>query len=90
MFTRLFWKDALERIVASAAGGVLALLSLDGADVIADLGDPTVWLLGVGVPAATSLLKALVATRVSDAVSPASLAKVQPPEQPAFDPREGV
>lgn len=86
MFTRLFWKDTLERVVASAAGGVLTLLALDGADVLDGVDDVKAWFVVVGVPALTSLAKALVATRVNDSVSPASLAKVHPPEQPAYTP----
>ena len=85
MFSSLFWKDTAERVLSSAAGGVLTLLAADGAD-IGDAGDPESWLVFVGVPALVSLCKAIVATRVSDAVSPASLAKVTPPEVPAHDP----
>jgi hypothetical protein len=85
MFTTLFWKDTAERVLASAAYGVLSLLAADGANV-GDSGDPEAWLVFVGVPALLSLCKAIVATRVSDSVSPASLAKVTPPEVPAHDP----
>lgn len=84
MFTRLFWKDTLERVVASAAGGVLTVLSLDGADLVDT--DAKVWLVGVGVPALTSLAKALVALTRADTVSPASLVHVTPPETPASTP----
>ena len=86
MFSSLFWKDAAERVLSSAAGGVLTLLAADGAEVGGDISDPESWLVFVGVPALVSLCKAIVATRVHDAVSPASLAKVTPPEVPAHDP----
>jgi hypothetical protein len=92
MFTVLFWKDTAERVLSSAAGGVLTLLAADGAEVGGDTGDLESWLVFVGVPALVSLCKAIVATRVHDSVSPASLAKVTPPEVPAHDPAhpEGV
>lgn len=80
MFTALFWKDAVERVVSSAAGGALAVLTMDASDIPVD---GKVWLLGVGVPALTSLLKALVASGKHDTISPASFAAVKPPEQPA-------
>jgi hypothetical protein len=86
LFTKLFWKDTAERVVSSAAGGALTLLAADGADVVGDLGDVKTWVVFVGVPALVSLCKALVATRVVNSVSPASLAKVTPPEVPAHDP----
>lgn len=82
MFTRLFWKDTAERVIKSAAGGALAVLGSAGADVIDDL-TWKAWLLGVGIPALTSLLAALVASGKSNTISPASFAVVKPPEQPA-------
>jgi hypothetical protein len=85
LFNPLFWKDTAERVLSSAAGGVLTLLTADGADK-ADMGDAYSWLIFVGIPSLVSLCKAIVATRVHDAVSPASLAKVTPPEVPAHDP----
>lgn len=88
MFNRLFWKDTAERVLSSAAGGVLALLAADGADVVADASELKSWAVFVGVPALVSLCKAIVATRVHEAVSPASLAKVTPPEVPAHDPAD--
>jgi hypothetical protein len=87
MFTTLFWKDTAERVLASAAGGALTLLAADGADV-GNAGDLESWVVFVGVPALVSLCKAIVATQVRDSVSPASLAKVTPPEVPAHDPAE--
>jgi hypothetical protein len=80
VFSKLFWKDTAERVIASAAGGALAVLTMSATDVTVD---GKVWLLGVGVPALTSLLKALVASGKHDTISPASFAAVKPPEQPA-------
>ena len=59
MWSWLFWRAALERIVASFAGAILAVIGADFFDVIqADW----VALLSVGAGAAVvSLLKALVA-----------------------------
>ncbi len=86
VFTALFWKDTAERVLSSAAGGVLTLLAADGAEVVGDASSLEAWAVFVGVPALVSLCKALVATRIHDSVSPASLAKVTPPEVPAHDP----
>lgn len=67
MFTRAFWKDAAERVVASAAGGALTVLGLDAVNVLdAD------WKVVVGTAAGTglvSLLKALAARTVNDSES---------------------
>lgn len=64
MFTRSFWKDTVERVVSSAAGGVLTALGMDWVDVLnAD------WEILVGAGVGTglvSLLKALVASKVND------------------------
>lgn len=71
MFTRVFWRDATERVVASAAGGALTTIGLGAFDVLtADWQAIGGTALGTGL---VSLLKALVATRVNDPDS-ASLA----------------
>lgn len=57
MLTMKFWYDAGERIIATAAGALLAVISTAGVD----------WgqkLQIVATAAAVSLLKALVATQV--------------------------
>lgn len=55
-----FWIDLAERVVTSAAGGALAVVTLDGFDLIA--GDSwTAIGVGAGVAALTSLLKGLAA-----------------------------
>lgn len=59
MFTLTFWKAALERIVASIAGGALAAINADAFGVIqADWQGIASVALGAGV---VSLLKALAA-----------------------------
>lgn len=78
MFTRAFWKDAAERVVASAAGGFLTVTGLDAFDVLsAD------WKTLLGVSAGTglvSLAKALVASKLND---PESASLVDLPGQHA-------
>lgn len=73
MFTRLFWKDTVERVVSTAAQTALAIVTADQFDVKSfNVEDG---LIVVGLAAAASFLKALVADRVGSSVSPASLAK---------------
>jgi hypothetical protein len=58
-----FWLDTFERVASSAAGGALAVVTLDGFNLIA--GDT--WqaiAIGAGTAALTSLLKAITATKV--------------------------
>jgi len=64
IFTAMFWKDAAERAVATAAQALVAVLGVDGLD----------WLQidGRGIAATAagaavlSVLKSLVASRVND------------------------
>jgi uncharacterized membrane protein len=73
MFTALFWKDAAERVLATMAQTLLALLTADGFDVLQ--ADFNTLLVTVVVAGVLSLLKALVAgSVVNPSVSPASLA----------------
>ena len=80
MFTRAFWKDTAERVIASAAGGVLTITGLDLFDVLqAD------WqaIVGGGLGAGfISLCKALVASKVND---PDSASLVDLPGKHAAD-----
>lgn len=72
MFTKRFWRDTAERVIASAAGGALTPLVLDGVNVL----DHPNWKTYVGAAATTGLvsfLKAIVASRTGDSQS-ASLA----------------
>ena len=73
MFTKLFWKDTVERVVATAAQAAIAVLTADGFDV-ANF-DFEAGAAVVGIAGALAFLKALVAAKfVDDNVSPASLA----------------
>lgn len=67
MFTRTFWKDAAERVVASAAGGALTVIGVGAFGVLdADWRTIASVALGTGV---VSLLKALVASQVGDSTA---------------------
>jgi hypothetical protein len=76
MFTRSFWKDTTERVIASAAGGVLTVSGLDAFNLL-----ESDWKVLVGFGLGTglaSLLKALVASKVNDPES-ASLVNLDVP-----------
>lgn len=68
MWTPKFWRDLAERVIASAAGGALAVLIPGEA-----LGDGSIsWqaiLLGAGVAALVSFLKGLIASQKGDPTS---------------------
>lgn len=73
MYSGLFWKDVFERVVATVAQVLIALLTVDGFNLLnADF-------LAMGVAALTAailvVLKSVVAANVNSTVSPASLAK---------------
>lgn len=75
MWTALFWRDATERAISTAAQAALGLLVVDGGSLYVGLLDVD-WPAGlavVGSAALASVLKALAATRVGDPGS-ASLA----------------
>lgn len=73
IWSGLFWKDTAERVIATIAQVLIAVLSVDGLDLIAL--DWTAALTTVVVAGALSLLKAIVANAVTgNSVSPASLA----------------
>lgn len=64
MFTRKFWSDTSERVVASVAGGALSVIGAGAFGVLdADWQTIASVALGTGV---VSLLKALVASQVGD------------------------
>jgi hypothetical protein len=76
MFTWLFWRDALERSLATAAQSALALLGADGFDLLeVDVADVFGVSLGGFVLA---ILKAVVASKLNDPNS-ASLIELDPP-----------
>lgn len=65
MYTKAFWKATGERVIASMAGGVIAVFTADGFDVA-----QANW-KSIAIAAATtgavSLFKALVASNVGNA-----------------------
>ena len=70
MFTLAFWKDVLERLLATLAQVALGLLAADGASSVS----AEVWVTTLAVAGLGVVLKALVASKVNDTLSPASLA----------------
>jgi hypothetical protein len=65
MFTKLFWRDAAERSISTAAQSAILAIGQDAAGFAAG-------------GAVLSLLKALAAARVPGAVSPASFISPDP------------
>ncbi|MDR6868730.1 putative nicotinamide N-methyase [Microbacterium resistens] len=60
LFTARFWADIAERVITSAAGGALAVVTLDGFNLIA--GDtPMAIAIGAGTAALISLFKGVAA-----------------------------
>lgn len=60
LFTAAFWQDLIERVVSSAAGGALAVVTAS----TFILNDPVQWTavaLGAGTAALVSILKGLIA-----------------------------
>lgn len=75
MFTKLFWKDTVERVVSTSAQTAIAVLTADGVVGVADV-DFEAGASIVALAALVSFLKAIVAGKATDsAVSPASLVK---------------
>lgn len=64
MWTAKFWKDLAERMIASAAGGALAAVGVDGFTF-----DVKHLLIGAGLAALVSLLKGLIAAQKGDPTS---------------------
>lgn len=74
IWNSFFWKDVAERVIATVAQVLIALLSVDGLDLVNI--DLTAVLSTIAISAALVVLKSLVANEfVSGTVSPASLAK---------------
>lgn len=74
IWTSLFWKDVAERVLATVAQVLIALLSVDGLDLVSI--DVTATLSTVAIAAVLVVLKSLVANEfVGKTVSPASFAK---------------
>lgn len=73
MYDSLFWKDVLERMIATVAQVLIALFTADGFDLLN--ADFTAMAAAAGVAAILVVLKSLAATGIGHTVSPASLAK---------------
>jgi hypothetical protein len=65
VLTAKFWKDLAERVIASAAGGALAVL-IPGETMGDGHISAQAVLYGAGIAALVSLLKGLVASTVGD------------------------
>jgi len=79
IWSSLFWKDAVERVLATVAQVLIAVLSVDGLNLV-NL-DWQATLSTVAIAGALALLKAIVANAVTGrTVSPASFAPATPPE----------
>lgn len=74
MFTKLFFKDFAERLIATLAQVSLGLLTADQATSIS----AKAWLITLGVSALGVFVKAVGANKVDGTLSPASLAPVAP------------
>lgn len=73
MYSALFWKDTFERMIVTAAEVLIALLTVDGFNLIGL--DWVATASAVGVAVVLCFLKAIVAVQATgDSVSPASLA----------------
>lgn len=74
IWSSLFWKDTVERVIATVAQVLIAMLSVDGLDLVQL--DFVAAASTVGIAAALVVLKSLAANAwVSRTVSPASFAK---------------
>lgn len=73
MWTSLFWKDTAERVLATVAQVLIAVLSVDGLNLVSLDWEAT--LSTVAIAGLLALLKAVVANAATGrTVSPASLA----------------
>jgi Putative lactococcus lactis phage r1t holin len=87
MYTLAFWKAAFERILASFAGGLLAVMTLDGFNLAQ--ADWTTLLVGGGTAALVSLLKAIIAGATGNG-SPSLNNAEELPASPVANPADRV
>jgi hypothetical protein len=85
MFSKLFWKDTFERAIRAGAWSVLTALGLSSATPVNAFEiDPQ---LAFGFFAGGAILSSLFSLAsgavTTQTISPASVVKVTPPEQPA-------
>lgn len=74
LWTGAFWRDTTERVIVTGAEALLAVITVDGFNLVNF--DFTAGAVAVGVAAAASFLKAVIAGgTVQDTVSPASFVK---------------
>lgn len=74
IYEKLFWKDTLERVIATVAQVLIAVLSADGLNLVSL--DWAGVATTVGIAAALVVLKAILASVLTGStVSPASFAK---------------
>lgn len=73
-----YWADLGERVASSALGGVLAMVAADSSGV-ADY-SPRAWWVLVGIPAATSAVKGLLANLKDSESGPSLLPSPPAPE----------
>jgi hypothetical protein len=72
MFSTLFWRDALERALSTAAQAFVATVGVDAVLNVSSFDWGTAAAVSAGA-AVLSVVKALAASKVSGTVSPASL-----------------
>lgn len=74
MWTKTFWKDVSERMIATAFQVIIALIAVDGFSLATV--DLAAFATAVGFAVVTVFGKAVIAaSSVKDSVSPASFAK---------------
>ena len=77
-WSRTYFADLLERVVSTALYGVVAMLTADASGAVS--GSARQWWLVVGLPAALSLLKGLLANLADPESGPSALPAPPAPE----------
>lgn len=73
MWTSLFWKDVVERVIATVAQVLIGVFTAEGFNLLS--ADFTAVAVVTATAAILVVLKAVAAANISGTVSPASLAK---------------